>query len=91
MKKLFSFQIICLFLTAALLTLGSEALAEDQQASLAQKTQNPVAELISLQLGYRYDADAPKYAPDWGLLCADLPLPEIICTMLTKPVRSALT
>lgn len=42
---------------------GAKDDAQDEQAELARKHQNPVA----FQVGYRYHADKPSGGPDWGL------------------------
>ena len=54
-----------------LLVIPVSTVAAADDASLAQQTLNPVASLISLQLGARYWADSPSGGPDgWGYRAA---------------------
>jgi hypothetical protein len=61
MKRHLLLQLACGFVTVALLAIGSNVLAADSSEELAKKTQNPVADLISLPLQSNWDFDlGPK-------------------------------
>ena len=54
-------NVVCGFVLAALLSIGTSTLAADSKEELAKKTQNPVADMISLPLQSNWDFDiGPK-------------------------------